>query len=122
MVFSYSKKKLSALPRGITSKQQGDFYCLNCLHSFATEQKRESHKSGCRNKIFCNVATPYEETKIYEFNQFQKSNKVPVIIYVNLECLIEKIDRCKIDPENSSTTKVSELIPSGFSMSTILPF
>ena len=32
-------KKLSALLRGITSKYHGDFYCLNCLHSFATEKK-----------------------------------------------------------------------------------
>ena len=32
-------KKLSALLRGITSKHHGDFYCLNCLHSFATEKK-----------------------------------------------------------------------------------
>ena len=31
------------LLRGTTSKQDGDFYCLNCLHSFATENKRESH-------------------------------------------------------------------------------
>ena len=29
------------------------------------------------------------------------------------------IDGCKINPENSSTTKVREHIPSGFSMSTI---
>ena len=32
-------KELSALLRGITSKHQRDFYCLNCLHSFATEKK-----------------------------------------------------------------------------------
>ena len=29
-------KTLSALLRGITSKHVGDFYCLNCLHSFKT--------------------------------------------------------------------------------------
>ena len=29
-------KKLSALLRGIISKHHGDFYCLNCLYSFAT--------------------------------------------------------------------------------------
>ena len=28
------KKTPSALLRGITSKHDGDFYCLNCLHSF----------------------------------------------------------------------------------------
>ena len=32
------------------------------------------------------------------------------------------IDGCKINPENSSTTKVREHIPSGFSMSTISLF
>ena len=37
-------KKLSALLRGRTSNQHGHFYCLNCFHSFATENKRESHK------------------------------------------------------------------------------
>ena len=32
-------KKISALLRGIISKHHGDFYCLNCFHSFATEKK-----------------------------------------------------------------------------------
>ena len=31
--------KLSALLRGIMSKHYGDFHCLNCLPSFATEKK-----------------------------------------------------------------------------------
>ena len=36
-------KKLSILLRGITSKHHGDFYCLNCLHSFRTEKKLKSN-------------------------------------------------------------------------------
>ena len=32
-------KKLSVLLRGITLKYNGDFCCLNCLHSFRTENK-----------------------------------------------------------------------------------
>ena len=47
---------------------------------------------------------------------------MPFIIYPDLECLIEKIDGCKKNPENSFTTKVSEHIPSRISMSTILSF
>ena len=65
---------------------------------------------------------PSEDTKILEFNQYQKSDKAPFIIYADLECLIEKIDACKNNPESSSTTKLSEHIPSGFSMSTISSF
>ena len=45
-------KKLSALSEGIMSKHHSDFYCLNCLHSFATENKRESHKKYVEMKIF----------------------------------------------------------------------
>ena len=65
---------------------------------------------------------PSEDTKTLEFNQYQKSDKVPFIIYADLECLIEKIDGCKHNPQNSFTTKVSEHIRSGFPMSTILSF
>ena len=48
-------KKLSALLRGIASKYNGYFYCPNCLQSFRTKNKLESHKRICKNKYFCNV-------------------------------------------------------------------
>ena len=31
-------KKLSALLRGITSKHERDFYCLNCFQSYSTNK------------------------------------------------------------------------------------
>ena len=65
---------------------------------------------------------PSEDTKILEFNQYQKSVKSIFIIYADLECIIEKTDGCKNNPENSSTTKVNKHIPSGFPMSTISSF
>ena len=49
---------------------------------------------------------PFEDIKILEFNQYQKSDKAPFVTYADLECLIEKIDRCKNNPENPSTTKI----------------
>ena len=53
----------------------GDFYCLNCFHSFATEKKLESHKRVCENEDFCNAIMPSEDNKILEFNQYQKPDK-----------------------------------------------
>ena len=35
-----------------------------------------------------------EDTKILEFDQYQKSDKPPFIIYEDLECIIEKVDGC----------------------------
>ena len=63
---------------------------------------------------------PSEDSKILEFNQYQKSDKAPFVIYADLECLIKKIGGYNL--ENSFTTKVSEHIPSGSSMPTISPF
>ena len=40
-------KKLSAVLRWTRSKHNCDFYCLNCLHSFRTKSKPESHKGVC---------------------------------------------------------------------------
>ena len=65
---------------------------------------------------------PFKDTKILEFNQYQKSDQAPFVIFPHLDCLIQKIHKCKINPEISSTTKVSEPIPSGFSMSTATSF
>ena len=114
--FSCSNKTI-ALLRGITSNHRGDFYCLNYLHSFATENKRESHKKICEDKDFCNMVMPSEDTKNFEFNQYQTFDKAPFIIYANLESLIEKVIVCKNNPQNSYTTKVGKHNPPSLSMS-----
>ena len=54
---------------------------------------------------------PSEDT-ILEFNQYKKSDKPPFIIYTDTE----KIDICKNNLENPSTTKLSKHIPSSFSL------
>ena len=64
---------------------------------------------------------PSQDTKILEFGQYQKSDTAPFVIYADLECVIEKIDGCKSNSENSSTTNTSEHVLSRLSMSTI-PF
>ena len=62
-------KMSSALLRGTTSKNNGDSYCLNCLHSFRTKNRLESDKKVCEVKDFCNVIMPSEDTKTFELNQ-----------------------------------------------------
>ena len=52
---------------------------------------------------------PSKDTKTLQFNQYQESDKAPLIIYAGLECIIEKIDGCKSNPENSSTTEILHL-------------
>ena len=51
-------KNLSTLLRGITSNYDGDFYCLNCFHSYRTKNKLEAHKKICENRDYCHVEMP----------------------------------------------------------------
>ena len=51
-----------------------------------------------------------------------KLDKIPYIIFANIESLIEKIDGCGNNSENSSTTKIDEHISCAYSMSTIWAF
>ena len=63
-----------------------------------------------------------EDTKRLQFNQYQKSDEATFIIFSDLQCLIEKIDGYKNNPEKLSATKVNEHVPLSLSMSTISPF
>ena len=112
-------KKLSTLLRGITSKHHGDFYPLNCLHSFRTENKLKSHEKVCKNKDFCGIVMLPGKDNMLEFNQYIKSDEISCIIYADLESLIKKIDGYANNPDNSSTIKIRENIPCEYSMSTI---
>ena len=98
-------EKLSALLRGITSNNHGDFYCLNCLHSYRTKEKLEKHEKVCNNHDYCYVKMPNRFERTLKYNPGEKSLKVPFIIYSDLECLLEKMDSCQNDPEKSSTEK-----------------
>ena len=64
MALLFSKKTLSALLRGIISKHNSNFNCLNCLHSFSAKNKLESHGKVCENKDFCGAVKPCEDTKV----------------------------------------------------------
>ena len=85
-------KIISALLRGITSKHFGNLHCSNQFHPIRWKNKFDFHKKVCENKDLCNVITPSEENKILEFNQYQKTDTTPFIVYVDLEFLVENID------------------------------
>ena len=84
-------KSLSALFRGITGNNQGDFYCLNCFQSCTTKNKLKKHKKVCENHDYCYVEMS-EEYEILKYNEGDKSMKSPFIIYADLECLLEKMN------------------------------
>ena len=84
-------KSLPTLLREITSNHHGNFYCLNCYHSYTTHNKVKKHERVCNNHDYCRVDMPKEHEKIKKLPG-EKSLNVPFIVYADLECLLKKCD------------------------------
>ena len=65
------------------SNHVGDFYCLNCLYSYRTEEKLEKHKDVCKNHDYCYMEMPKENNKVLKYNHREKSMKHLLKIYLN---------------------------------------
>ena len=78
-------RNLSGLFKGIISDHYGDFYCLNCFHSYRTKNKLEAHKKICENHDYCHVEMPTKDNNIIKYNHGEKSMKLPFLIYADLE-------------------------------------
>ena len=115
-------KSLSGLFTGVTSNHKEDYYCLNCFHAYRTKNKLDAHKKVCENHEYCHIEMPNKDNNKIKYNQGEKSIKLPFIIYTDLECLLEKINTCYNNPEESSTTKINHHTPSGYSIFTYCSF
>ena len=51
-------RRLSILLKGITSRHDGDFYCLNCFDSYASNKSLGKHMKVCENKDYCYIEMP----------------------------------------------------------------
>ena len=115
-------KKFSALLRGITGNNNGDFYCLICFCLYTIENKPKKHKNVCENHDYCYVQMPEKDNKILKYNQGEKFMKFPFTIYANVELVLEKMNTCHNNPKKASTTKMHKHTPCGYSLFTHCSF
>ena len=111
-------KNISGLLTGITPNHNGDFYCLNCLHSYRTKSKLKKNEKICKNHDFCNLKMPNAKKNILESKPGIKPLKHAFVICVDLECLLLKMNTCNNNPNKSYTTAKAIHMPSGYSLLT----
>ena len=88
--FNRSIRSLLRLLLGIKSNNNGDFYCLGCLHSFRAGNKLKKHERLCNNHNYCHVEMPTRDNNTLKYNHEEKSLKVPSVMYIDLESLLIK--------------------------------
>ena len=113
---------LSSLLRGISSSNNGGFYCLNCFHTYRILNKLKRYERVCNNHDYCHVDVPEQIKSILKYRQREKSLKVPFTIYTDLESLLKKKQTRQNNAKNSYTERKASHKHSGYSLRLICSF
>ncbi|XP_076621597.1 uncharacterized protein LOC143342002 [Colletes latitarsis] len=87
-------KNLSRLVCTQLSKHNGrKYFCDRCLHYFSSNEKMEAHTMDCEKMNDCAIILPNDDdSKWLSFSNYNRKERVPFIVYADLECILEKTD------------------------------
>ena len=102
------------LSKQISVHKGGTHICFRCLNPFWSHKSLEKHWEYCRNHEAVKINMP-EKGTILKFIHYERSEKVPFIIYADTEALIKKMQNCDPNPQNSYTKKHQKHEPISFS-------
>ena len=107
-------KDMSRLLSSQTSnKKVKHHYCLRCLNPFYSQDSLNKHMEYCYSNETVKIEMP-EEGSTISFNNFNRSMRVPFIVYADFESFIKPIDTCEKDPDKSYTKQYNKHTPSSF--------
>jgi len=88
-------KDFNKLMYNQTKHKERKHFCMYCLQCFSSERILIKHKDNC---IQVNgeqaVKMPDKDNNILKFNNFQKQQAVPFVIYADVEAITEKVQGC----------------------------
>ena len=107
-------KSMSRLLSTQTSKRNGaQYYCMRCLNPFHSQESLDKHLEYCSTHEAVKTEMPGEGTTL-SFKNYNRSMRVPFIVYADFESFIKPIDTCEPNPKNSYTKQYQKHTPSSF--------
>ena len=98
-----------------TKHEHRKHFCMYCLQCFSSEEVLKNHKDNC---IQLNgeqaIKMPDKSNNTLKFNNFNKQQPVPFVIYADFEAITEKISGCKPDNNKSYTDNYQKHTDCGF--------
>ena len=113
-------RRLSRLFRGITANH--NFYCLNSIHSFRTDNALKRDEILCDNNDYCHVEIHTKNNKTFKYNHGEKSLTVLFTIYADLKRLLIKQQSCQNNPYEFYTERKAMHEPCGYALSLVCWF
>ncbi len=94
-----------------SKKKVKHIFCLRCLNSFTSQETLTKHLEYCSAHEAVNIVMP-EEGAPLSFENYNRSMRVPFIVYADFESFIKPIDTCGPNPKNSYTKQYQKHTPS----------
>ena len=88
-------------------------YCKRCLQGYRTEKSLDKHKEYCSQHGAQKIELPKPGSKV-KFQNYNRSMRVPFVVYADFESFIKPIDTCQPDPRGSYTNKFQKHVLSSF--------
>ncbi|XP_011880712.1 PREDICTED: uncharacterized protein LOC105569125 [Vollenhovia emeryi] len=76
----------------LSRKEHKKHICDRCLHYFSSNERLEVHSVDCGRLNDCAIKLPSENNKWLSFVNYERKERVPFIIYADLECILKKTD------------------------------
>ncbi|XP_026825441.1 uncharacterized protein LOC113561963 [Ooceraea biroi] len=90
--FTYIKNLSRLVSSQLSKKMHKKYICDRCLHYFHTNEKLEAHTADCQRLNDCAIILPNEEDKWLSFTNFNRKERIPFVVYADLECILQKTD------------------------------
>ena len=108
-------KSLSRLLSSQVSKHDGKtYFCDRCLNPFNNQEALDKHLEYCSKYESVKINMPNKGSSL-KFKNYYKGEKVPFVIYADIESLLKQIQSCEPNPRGSYTEKYQKHEPISFS-------
>ncbi|XP_029158644.1 uncharacterized protein LOC114930955 [Nylanderia fulva] len=98
-------KNLSRLVSAQLSKKKCRRYiCDRCLHYFNSEDKLQTHTVDYGKLNNCAIRLPSDKDKWLSFNNYNRKERLPFVVYADLECVLKKMEEEKTYQHHQTLT------------------
>ncbi|XP_076667931.1 uncharacterized protein LOC143368758 [Andrena cerasifolii] len=76
----------------LSRHREKKFICDRCMHYFGSAEKLEAHSLDCGQMNDCAILLPSVGNNLLKFSNPCMKERLPFVVYADLECIIEKTE------------------------------
>ncbi len=109
--FAYITDLSRLVSKQLQNSKNRTWLCDRCFSKFKSNFNLSKHMIDCKEINKTRVSLPIDGENILKFKNFQNKDRLPFVLYADLECILEKYDADTNKPNLTKTKKYHKHIP-----------